>query len=71
MQRDTRPPRPETDAHDPIARQAELIRSLQARAQVQPDDLELRERLKAALDHVDLLVRRRDGWSDDGKPPAA
>lgn len=56
---------------NPLERQTEIVRTLTAQAVQAPDDLELRERLREALHRIDVLVRRRDGWSDDGKPPPA
>lgn len=70
MQRETRPGPAPADQNDPIARQTEVIRALSAKAAANPNDPELRERLKEAYERIDVLVRRRDGWSDDGRPPA-
>lgn len=58
------------DPNELIVRQSETIRALTAEAAARPNDDDLRERLVQAYSRIDVLVRRRDGWSDDGRPPA-
>lgn len=68
MQRETRSV--PADPNELIVRQSETIRALTTEAAGRPNDDDLRERLAQAYARIDVLVRRRDGWSDDGRPPA-